>query len=57
MAKEKEEKPTPLEGCQEAIQAALEKYNCSMIARPGYQYRDDGSWSLLTNIEIVPSRA
>lgn len=53
------QKPTPQERstfAQKEIQQILRKYNCSMLARPIYRYRDDNTWSLITNIEIIPNQ-
>jgi len=39
--------------CQKEVQQSLEKYKCGLVARPSFRFRDDGSWSLVTSVEIV----
>ena len=56
--KQKEQKVlTPSERvakCKSEVEKALAKYNCSLVARPSFRLRDDGTWSLITTVEVVP---
>ncbi len=60
MPEDREEKPKELTSqersnqCRLEIQESLKKYRCSITAQPSYKMRDDGTWSLITGVEIVP---
>ena len=41
--------------CKNEIEKILSKWNCSLVARPSFRFRDDGTWSVVTTVEIVPN--
>lgn len=41
--------------CKSEIETALAKYKCSIIAMPSFRLRDDGTWSVVTTVEVVPN--
>lgn len=44
------------ERCQQKIEKILEKDRCFLAVTPSYRLRDDGTWSLVTTVEVSPNR-
>lgn len=56
MKKKEEKKITAKERivkCKLEIERSLRENNCAIVARPSFRLRDDGTWSLVTTVEIV----
>jgi len=40
--------------CIEEVQKLLENYNCVILSSPRWQWRDDGTYSMIVVTQIVP---